>query len=78
MPKKIPLVSVRVSRDGKSITPPLGVPFDFTKEELDDLAKLSAQTNQSYVRDPVNETADASDAPAKPAKGEKKGAAFEL
>lgn len=76
MPKKIPLVSVRVSRDGVSVTPPIGAVFDFTKEELADLEKLSKATGTDYVRDPVNE-APAEDGEKKSPKGAK-GASSDL
>lgn len=37
MPKRIPHHSVVVHRDGKNIRPPLGQPFEFTQEEVDQI-----------------------------------------
>lgn len=66
MTAKIPLVSIGVKRDGKTIHPEIGKVFDFTDDEIADVDKLSAATGVDYFRDPVNETiVDA--APAKKA-----------
>ena len=61
--KKIPLVSIGVQRDGKTMYPEIGKPFDFTVNELADLDNLAATTKDDYYRDPVNEVA-AAPAPA--------------
>lgn len=58
MPKKVPLISIGVQRDGKTMNPEIGKPFDFTDEELTDIAKMEAVAGVDYVRDPVNEEAD--------------------
>ncbi len=54
MPKRIPVNAVQVVRDGKLIQAPLGVPFDFTAGELEDIKRLTP----GAVRAPVNEGAD--------------------
>jgi len=53
----IPLCTIRVKRDTKSVTPEIGKPFDFTADEKDDLDNLAKQTGNDYYRLPVNETA---------------------
>lgn len=71
----IPLCTIRVKRDEKSVTPEIGKPFDFTSDEKADLDNLSAQSGTEYYRLPVNETAVAveeSKAAEKPAKASKK------
>lgn len=51
----IPLCSIRVKRNGQSVTPQLNKAFEFTAEEKADLDKLTAETGQDYYRLPVNE-----------------------
>ncbi len=63
MAKKIPLVRIGVQREGKTIYPEIGVVFEFTKEELTDLNRLSGETKVDYFRDPVNE--DSGETPSK-------------
>ena len=41
MPKRVPVSGIHVHRDGKLVRPKLGVPFDFTAEELDDINRLN-------------------------------------
>lgn len=53
--KLIPLVSIRVLRDGKSVAPAIGKPFDFTAEEKADLDKIHAEHNVESYREPINE-----------------------
>lgn len=57
MPKKVPLVSIGVSRDGVTVNPPVGKAFDFTVDELRDLDKMSSTTLVDYYRDTLNEDA---------------------
>lgn len=57
MPIRIPQETVFVVRDGKTVKPEIGKPFNFTTDELDDLKRLRPQA----IRVPVNETADADD-----------------
>lgn len=54
MPKRVPVNTVIVKRDGKSFAPPIGKPFDFTQSELDDINRLMPNA----VRKIVNETLD--------------------
>lgn len=68
----IPVQGVVVHRNGKSISPPLNEPFEFTDGEADDIGKM----NPNAVRAPINEGGD--EAPAKapaPAAAGKKAAA---
>ena len=53
--KLIPLVSIRVLRDGQSIAPVIGKPFDFTADEKADLDKIHAEHNVESYREPINE-----------------------
>lgn len=64
MAKKIPLVRIGVQRNGVTVYPDLGIAFDFTKEEITDLSRLSDETKVDYFREPVNEDIVASAAPA--------------
>lgn len=65
MPKKIPLHSVVVVRGGKQVTATPGEVFDFTQEEVDELAVIAPEA----LRDPVNEAPAEADAKAtKPTK----------
>lgn len=41
MPKRIPLNTIILQRDGQKVVPPLNKPFDFTAEELKMIASLS-------------------------------------
>lgn len=41
MPKRIPLQTVVLWRDGAQVVPPLNRAFDFTKEELETLEKMN-------------------------------------
>lgn len=51
MPKRIPHHSVVVHRDGKNIRPPLGQPFEFTQEEVDQIHGF----NPAALRRPIIE-----------------------
>lgn len=73
MPKKIPLVSIGVQRNGKTVYPEAGVAFDFTKEEVTELTALSEKTKVDYLRDPKNEAPEVSAEKAADKKDEKKG-----
>lgn len=53
--KLIPLVSIRVLRDGQSVAPTIGKPFDFTADEKADLDKIHAEHNVESYREPINE-----------------------
>ena len=61
MPKKIPLISVTVHRNGKPIEPTIGKPFEFTDEEIDEVL----QAVPGSMRDPVNEEAPSAPANSK-------------
>lgn len=63
MPKKVPLIRIGVQREGVTVYPEIGKPFDFTKEEVADITKLAENDKADYIRNPVNEDA----AEAKPA-----------
>lgn len=52
----IPLCTIRVKRDDKSITPVIGKPFEFTAAEKADLDAVAAQSGSEYYRLPVNES----------------------
>jgi hypothetical protein len=74
MPKKVPLVSIGVARNGKTIFPEIGKPFDFTAEEIADMDNATKASGVTHYRDPLNEVADEPVA-AKPAKSKKDKAA---
>ncbi|WP_438861427.1 DUF7443 domain-containing protein, partial [Lactococcus petauri] len=39
--KRTPLQSIVVVRDGKSMSPPIGAPFDFSAEEVEQIEAMS-------------------------------------
>ncbi len=41
MPNRVPLQSIVVQRDGASMCPPIGHPFDFTAEEVASIEKMN-------------------------------------
>ena len=51
----IPLVSIRVVREGQSVTPEIGKSFDFTSGEKADLDAVKESHNVESYRLPVNE-----------------------
>lgn len=55
MPKRVALSAIGVSRDGKTVYPEIGKAFNFTSEELTDIAKLEKASGTLLVRKPVNE-----------------------
>lgn len=57
MPQRIPMQTVIVRRNGKSVVPEIGKPFDFTPDELETINRV----NPEAVRKLVNEGAVASD-----------------
>lgn len=40
MPKRSPVNTVVVHRDGKRVVPPIGKPFDFTADEIADFERI--------------------------------------
>lgn len=73
MNTRIPVQTIVVKRDGQTVVPKIGKPFDFTDDELADIEKL----NPSAVRTLVNETVEPA-APAAPKTGGKKKGDAEL
>lgn len=55
MPKKVPLISVTVFRDGKPLALPVNKPYDFTEDEVDEIDALAP----GALRDPIVEVASA-------------------
>lgn len=66
MPKKIPVHTIVVQRDGKTVIPAVGKPFDFTDAEIADVRAVDPKA----FRDLVNEEVD-TPAPKAKAKGPK-------
>ena len=62
----IPLCTIRVKRDDKSITPEIGKPFEFTAAEKADLDAVAAQSGSEYYRLPVNESVPVATQPVQP------------
>ncbi len=60
MPVRIPVSTIGVSRDGKTVYPPIGKPFSFTAAEADEINALQKSSGVEIYRKPVNE------APANP------------
>lgn len=55
MPKRVPLSAIGITREGKTLYPTIGEPFDFTASELDDIRALEKITKNSIVRKIINE-----------------------
>lgn len=51
MPKLIPVQTITVGREGKTVVPPIGQPFDFTDQEAKEIAAM----NPAAVRKPIVE-----------------------
>lgn len=51
MAKRVPLQTIIVYRDGKQCVPRIGDPFDFTKEEIEQIKSVAPDA----LRNPVNE-----------------------
>ena len=51
MPIRIPVKGVIVFRDKQQVRPPLGKPFEFTQQEIEDLEKAAP----GHVRKPIME-----------------------
>lgn len=49
MPKRIVLETVRVIRDKKTVTPPIGQVFDFTAEEISQIKAVRPQAIRTVV-----------------------------
>jgi hypothetical protein len=56
MPKRIPLQTVVLWRDGEQVVPPLNRAFDFTKEELDTIEKLNPAAIGKIVNSDATDT----------------------
>lgn len=54
MPKMIPLHTVMIGREGKTIIPTIGKVFDFTKAEVDEITEV----NKTALREPINESGE--------------------
>jgi hypothetical protein len=63
MPKRIPLQTIILVRDGKRVVPEIGKAFDFTSDELASIKEVSPDA----VRAPVNETPSEPSEPTKTA-----------
>ena len=79
MPKRIALGAIGVTRDGKTVYPPVGdansgTPFDFTNEELNDIRALEKASGNQLVRKILNENV----APADDGEGDEGKALSEM
>lgn len=66
MPKRIPLGAIGVTRDGKTVYPAIGTattgePFDFTADELAEIAKLEKASGNTLVRKLIVEDTSGAD-----------------
>lgn len=55
---RVPLQSIVVVRDGKQMSPPIGVPFEFTKDEIDQVMAMNPDALTTKA------TVDVTDMPA--------------
>lgn len=72
--KRTPKQSVVVVRDGKAVTPPMGEPFEFTEEEVEQITKMNPDALSAEAVVDLTKAEAAAPAPA-PAAGGKKPAA---
>jgi len=68
MPKRIALGAIGVTRDGKTVYPPIGtatagVPFDFTADELTEITALEKASGSVLVRKIINEASTGEEEP---------------
>jgi len=56
MPKRIAVQTVVLWREGQQVVPPVGKPFDFTKEELETIEKLNPDAVTKIVNADSNDT----------------------
>lgn len=68
---RVPVQSIVVRRGEKNVTPEIGKPFEFTKEEIDDLDVLKPKPFRDLI---VEEAPEPAEAPA-PAPASTKAAA---
>lgn len=66
MPKRIPLGSIGVTRDKKTVYPKVGEPFDFTAEEVAQINALEKKSGNKLFRKPVNEDPGQNTPPSDP------------
>lgn len=59
MPQRIALSAIGVTRNGKTVYPVVGKPFDFTAEELATITNLEKSSGNKLVRKLINENGDA-------------------
>lgn len=55
MPKRIPVVAIGVTRNGKTVYPTVGKVFDFTAEEVAEINALEKASKVQHIRKPINE-----------------------
>ncbi len=55
MPKRIPVVAIGVTRNGKTVYPTIGQVFDFTAEEITEINALEKASGVQHYRKPINE-----------------------
>lgn len=55
MPKRIPLGTIGVTRDNKTVYPKIGQLFDFTADEVAQINALEKSSGNKLFRKPVNE-----------------------
>lgn len=49
MPKRIPNHTIRIQRDGQTVTPTIGKPFDFTDAEVKQLLALNPESLSKII-----------------------------
>lgn len=64
MPIRVPYQTVRVRREDKNIIPPIGVPFDFTAEEIEAIDKASDQALRRAINERVGVPTEVTSQPA--------------
>lgn len=69
--KRTPLQSICVQRDGASVVPPIGIPFDFTADEVKQIEAMNPDAISTEAMVNVAEDKAAAPAPAAPTKAGK-------
>ena len=73
MPKRTPLQSVVVIRDGERVTPEIGRPYEFTKEEIEQVERANpAALSKKAVVDLTEDGKPTGDGDANPDGGDAK------
>lgn len=58
MPQRVILAAIGFPRNGKTVYPEIGQPFDMTSGEIEEITKLEKASGNQMIRKLVNESGD--------------------